>query len=216
MSSTEYATFGTYEVGRNNLYERITDAWGNMRLSTRRLVLEEPSEARLLFYVLMSDMIFFLSWSVKTLVSPTVQASAQLPREIGLWLIIALLCRSFAMYFFSILLGSGARILGGQATWRDTRLAVFWGALVAAPFGFFFAVVTVVFSGLEAYLPFLKAEWITLMPYWISLIPFVWFISAGLAEVHGFKRTPTVFAGMALIATAVVLVAMYLRANGVF
>lgn len=214
MSSTEYSTFGTYEDGRNSLYERITDAWGDMRLSTRRLALEEPSEARLLFYVLMSDMIFFVSWSVKTLLAPTEQATRQMPEEIALWLIIALFCRSFAMYFFSILLGSGARILGGEASWRDTRLAVFWGALVAAPFGFLFAIVTVMLTSMEAYLPFAAPQWLTLLPYWVSLIPFVWFISAGLAEVHGFKRTPTVFAGMALIATAVVMFAMFLKANG--
>lgn len=216
MSSTEFSTFGIYEDGRNNLYERITDAWSDMRLSTRRLVMEEPSEARLLFYVLMSDMIFFLSWSVKTILAPTEHAARQLPEEIAMWLIVALFCRSFAMYFFSILLGSGARILGGEASWRDTRLAVFWGALVAAPFGFFFAIVTVFLASLEPYLPFLAFEWVTLMPYWVSLIPFVWFISAGLAEVHDFKRTPTVFAGMTLIATAALVFAMFLKANGAF
>jgi len=65
-------------------------------------------------------------------------------------------------------------------------------------------------------MPFVAYEWVTLMPYWVSLIPFVWFISAGLAEVHGFKRTPTVFAGMTLIATAALIFAMFLKANGAF
>jgi len=129
MSSTEFSTFGTYEDGRNSLYERITDAWGNMRLSTRRLVMEEPSEARLLFYVLMSDMIFFVSWSVKTILAPTEQATRQLPEEIALWLIVALFCRSFAMYFFSILLGSGARILGGKASWGLRFFGAHWSQL---------------------------------------------------------------------------------------
>ena len=216
MSSTEYHTFGVYQEGRNNLYERITDAWSDMRLSTKRLLAEKPSEARLFFYVLMSDLIFFISWSLKTVVSPTVVATTKLPTEIGLWLVVALFCRSFAIYFFSILLGSGARVMGGTGSWRETRMAVFWGALVAAPFGFLFAVITVVLASFEPLFPILSADWITLPPYWLSLIPFVWFISAALAEVHGFKRTETVFAGMALMATCVMFVALFFRAQGVY
>ncbi len=216
MSSTEYHTSGVYQDGRNDLSERIRDAWFDMRLSTRRLVAEKPSEARLFFYVLMSDLIFFISWSLKTVVSPTTTATTKLPVEIGLWLIVALLCRSFAMYFFSILLGSGARVFGGTGSWRETRTAVFWGALVAAPFGFLFAVVAVVLASLEPVFPILGADWIALPPYWLSLIPFVWYISAGLAEVHGFKRTDTIFAGMALLATCIMFVAIYFRAQGLF
>ncbi len=216
MSSADYSTFGTYQEGRNNLYERILDAWKDMRLSTRRLISEKPSEARLFFYVLMSDLIFFISWSLKTVVSPTVVASSKLPTEIGLWLIVALACRSFAMYFFSILLGSVARVMGGTGTWRETRTAVFWGALASAPFGFLCAVVTVVLASMEPTFPVLGADWIALPPYWLSLIPFVWMISAGLAEAHGFKRTETIFAGMALVATLVMFVAIYFRARGLF
>jgi len=216
MSSTEYHTFGVYQEGRNDLGERIRDAWTDMRMSTRRLVAEKPSEARLFFYVLMSDLIFFISWTFKTVVSPTQIATTKLPTEIGLWLIVALFCRSFAIYFFSILLGSGARVMGGTGTWRETRTAVFWGALVAAPFGFLFAVITVVLASLEPIFPFLGADWISLPPYWLSIIPFVWFISAGLAEVHGFKRTETIFAGMALLATCVMFVAIYFRAQGFY
>jgi len=216
MSSTEYHTFGVYQDGRNNLAERIRDAWTDMRLSTNRLVAEKPSEARLFFYVLMSDLIFFISWSLKTVVSPTAIAISKLPLEIGLWLIVALFCRSFAMYFFSILLGSAARVMGGTGTWRETRVAVFWGALVAAPFGFLCAVLAVVLSSLEPIHPMFGADWIALPPYWLSLIPFVWFISAGLAEVHGFKRTETMFAAMALLATCVMFVAIYFRAQGIF
>lgn len=216
MSSTEFHTFGVYQDGRNNLGERIRDAWTNMRLSTQRLLAEKPSEARLFFYVLMSDLIFFISWSLKTVVSPTLVATTKLPTEIGLWLIVALFCRSFAIYFFSILLGSGARLMGGTGSWRDTRVAVFWGALVAAPFGFLFAVITVILASLEPVFPVLGADWIALPPYWISLIPFVWFISAALAEVHGFKRTDTVFAGMALIAVCVMFAAFFFRARGLY
>ncbi len=203
-------TVGTYEVGRNMLYERINDAWRDMQGSTRRLMREEPSEARLLFYVLMSDMIFFVSWSLKTIVAP---ATAQVPIGVAFILVGALLLRTGVMYLFSIVLGSALRVLGGNGSWRDTRLAVFWGALVAAPFGFLLALVTVVFRLLEPVVPALGADAIRLLPYWISVMPFVWFISAGLAEVHGFKNTTTVFACMLGVVMVIMLAAMVVLSN---
>ena len=216
VTSEEFQqTVGVYQDERSTLGERIGEAWRNMAQSTRRLLDEQPTEARLLFYVLMSEMIFFLSWSLKTVVSPTAEAAARLPLEVGFWLVFALLCRTSAMYVLSIVIGSGARIMGGRATWRETRTAVFWGALVAAPAGFVCAVVSVVLVALEPTFPILGSDFIALPPYWLSLIPFVWFISAALAEAHGFKRTSVVFAAMSLIAVAGIFLAMYLRANGV-
>ena len=216
VTSDEFsAGIGSYVIGRSNLADRIVDAWRDMDASTARLLREQPTEGRLLFYVLMSDMIFFLSWSIKAVVAPTAEAAARLPLEISFFLVFALLCRTSAIYFLSIVIGSAARVLGGTGTWRETRTAVFWGALVAAPFGFFFALVTVVLSAMEPVFPILGAEWIALPPYWLSLIPFVWFISAGLARAHNFERVSNVFAAMSSIAVAGILLAMYLRAQGV-
>ena len=206
----------TYQEGHSNLAERIYDGWRDMRDATRRLLTENPSEGRLLFYVLMSDMIFFLSWAIKTIIAPMSGAAERMPLEIGGWLVFALLCRTSAMYVFSLVIGSGARVMGGSGSWKDTRAAVFFGALVAAPFGFAFAIVTVVLFALEPVFPVLGTEWVAIWPYSLSLVPFVWFISAGVAEAHDFKRTSTVFAVMSVIAVAAVLFAMYLRAQGVF
>lgn len=206
---------GSYLIGRSNLADRIVDAWRDMDASTGRLLREQPTEARLLFYVLMSDMIFFLSWSIKAVVTPTAEAAERLPLEVSFWLVFALLCRTSAIYFMSILIGSAARIMGGTGTWRETRTAVFWGALVAAPFGFLCAIITVVLNALEPVIPMLGADWVALPPYWVSLIPFVWFISAGLARAHNFERVSTVFAAMSSIAVAGIVLAMYLRAQGV-
>jgi len=216
MSDIEYNTNGIYQENRASLSERVIDAWSNMRGSTRRLIDEQPSEARLFFYLILSDMIFFLSWSLKVLVAPTSGSVLQMPMEIGLWLVIALFCRSFGMYFFSILLGSGARVMGGTGTWKETRIAVFWGALIAAPFGFLFAIVTVVLTKLGHNYQILNNEWLALTPYWLSLLPFVWGISAGLAEAHGFKRTGAVFVGMALLAASIVFLAVYFRSQGIY
>lgn len=209
MSSNEFAgTIGTYEEGRNMLYERITDAWKDMRLSTRRLIAEQPSEARLLFYVLMSDMVFFLSWSIKAIIAPSAAAAERMPLEIGFWLVVALFMRTSCIYLFSIVLGSAVRIMGGRASWRETRTAVFWGALVAAPFGFLLALVTVLFRVLEPMIPALGEDVIALLPYWISIMPFLWFISAGLSEAHGFENTSTVFVVMTGVSLMFVMTGM--------
>lgn len=207
MITDEFAgTRGFYEVGRNNLYHRITDAWGDMRLSTRRLIAEQPSEARLLFYILLSDLIFFVSWSVKTLVAPASEAVIALPMEVAIWLVVAMFFRTSVIYFFSMVLGSAARVMGGQGSWRDTRTGVFWGALVASPFGFLFALVSAGIIAGEPHVPLFGMEAIKTMPYWISILPFLWFISAGLAEAHNFKRTSYTFAGVMLFCLLLLVV----------
>lgn len=208
--------YKTYEEGHSNLAERISDGWRNMRDATRRLLAENPSEGRLLFYVLMSDMIFFLSWSIKTVIAPVSGAAERMPLEIGAWLVFALLCRTSAMYVFSMVVGSFCRVLGGRGDWKDTRSAVFFGALVAAPFGFAFALLTVLIVTLEPIFPILGSDSIALWPYSLSLVPFVWFISAGVAEAHKFKSTAKVFAAMSVIAVAGVLFFMFMRAQGAF
>ncbi len=209
-------SLGTRHTERSGLAARVVDSWKDMRAATRRLIEENPSEGRLLFYILLSDMIFFLSWSLKAVVAPSSAAQNMLPAEIGLILIGALFMRTFSVYMFSILLWVIAKVFGGNGSARDTRAGVFWGSFVAAPFGLFFAVVTVGITSLEHSFPMLQGSLISQAPYWLSLIPFVYFISAGVAEAHQFKFTFPMFAGLTVTAMVLWLLALYLRANGFF
>ena len=206
---------GTYQTRNMGLAMRVLEAWRDMRASTRRLIDENPSEGRLLFYILLSDMVFFLSWSLKAVVAPSLGAKDMLPAEIGLWLIAALFLRTACVYVFSMILGLVMRMFGGRGRGKSTRAGVFWGSFVAAPFGLFFAIITVLFSSLESTFPILQDEFISQMPYWASLVPFVYFISAGVAEAHRFKQTFPVFAGMTATAMVLWFIALYLRANGI-
>lgn len=210
-----YTPAGKLGEARGSLGERVIDAWRDMRASTRRLIDEKPSEHRLLFYVLMSDIVFFLSWSLKTVVSPVSGVKEQVPLEIGFWLIGALMLRTAAMYGFSAVVTAVARGVGGTGSWRDNRAGIFWGALVAAPFGLAMAIVTVCMSWLEPIFPVLQEDWVALPPYWISLVPFLWFISQGLAEANGYKKNALPFMIMSGLALAGMLGAMYLRTIGV-
>ncbi len=195
---------------------RILESWADMRQATRRLIDENLEEHRLLFYILLSDMIFFLSWSLKTVVSPISGIEAYIPVEIGVWLVAALMARTASMYVFSFFLWAGARACGGRGSWKETRCGLFWGALVAAPFGLLMAIVTVLISWLNPYFPILREEWVALPPYWLSLVPFIWFISQGLAEAHGFVRNSIPFMVMSVLALIALVGAIYLRATGIF
>ena len=204
-NTAAYAS-GTLIEERTGLGVRIWDAWRNMR----RLIDEGPSEHRLLFYVLLSDMVFFLSWSLKTVVSPVSGVKDYVPLEIGVWLIAALMFRTAVMYLFSLVVWLGCRS-GGAGTWKATRIGVFWGALVAAPFGLLMAIATVMMSWLEPVYPILSQEWVQLPPYWISLVPFIWFISQGINEAHGFKRNSISFIIMSVVTLLGMLAAMFMR-----
>lgn len=216
----ESATFthgvGVFREDHISMKDRILDAWKDMRASTRRMIEERPSEGRLLFFVLISDLILFLSWGIKTVVSPNSMMLEVLPPNAPLLLIGALMFRTISVYIFAMVVGVILRVFGGKGTFRDTRTGIFWGTFVAAPFELFSAVITFLMAKMEATLPFLGGEMIALAPLWIALLPYVWFVSAGAAEAHGFKKVFPLFLSLSLFSVAMLLGAMYLRATGVF
>jgi len=207
---------GTFSTKRVKMIERIYDAWVDMRSSSRRLIAENPNEGRLVFLILLSDLIFFLSWSIKTVVSPISSAADYIPAEIGLFLVGALMVRTPFMYLFSLVVFGIAKLFRGQGTWYETRVCVFWAALVSAPFSFIAALVTVGMNGLEDTVPLFQEEWISLPPYWLGLIPFVWLISEGISESHKFKNSSPVFIVMTLLSLLCLIGVFYMKANGAF
>lgn len=218
-TDTEESSFkagnGVFRQDKTGLIARIFDAWMDMPASTRRLIKERPSEARLFFFVLLSDLIFFLSFSVKTVVSPTSMAESVLPNDVALLLVVALMMRTAIIYTFAIVLGLILRAFGGTGTLKDTRAGVFWGSFVSAPFEILAAILIVVMASLESSMPFLSGETISLTPLWLGLLPYIWFVSAGATSAHGFKRFFPLFAALSLLCIVAMIVALYLRANGV-
>ena len=199
------------------LFERMAGALLNMRVSTRALIEEQPSEARLLFFVLLSDVIFFLSRTLSLVVAPGGATAKFLPMEIGVWLIGILLIRTATLYVFSGLVGAACRALDGQGSWRDTRAAVFWASLVAAPIGVLGALIGAGFDRLSGFAPIFRTDPFVIAPLCLGIVAFVWFVSAAVAEAQKFTRTSFVFMAFSCMAVlgAVGGIALYARvANG--
>ncbi|GGA11850.1 YIP1 family protein [Neptunicoccus cionae] len=208
---------GVFQLERNGLVDRVSDAWRDMRASTRRLLREKPSEGRLIFYVLVSDMVFFASWSLKTLVAPASIAGGVFSADkIGLLMMAALMLRTALMYLFSLLVQIFAKIFKGAANWKETRTAVFWGAFVSAPFGLAAAVIAAIMGMYEPVMPFLGNKWLALPVYWLGLIPFVWYIAAGTAEAHKFRMTSPTFMAMSLFALVLTVATLLVGAGDMF
>ncbi|MEO0386303.1 MAG: Yip1 family protein [Pseudomonadota bacterium] len=205
-----------YLDNRQSLGTRIFRSWRDMRQATRDLIDEKPNEHRLIFFVLLSDIVFFLSWSLKTVVSPVSGFQNHMPLQIGAILIGALLLRTAAMYVFSLVMTLGARAAGGQGTWRDTRTGIFWAALVAAPFGLIMALVTIAMSWAEPTIPILGSEYVALIPQLLGLLPFLWFVGLGLAEAQGFRSHWGGFLVLLLLAIVAMVGVAVMWMNGIF
>ena len=206
MSDDFEVTHGHYEERHAGLAWRIVDAWRDMSGSTHRLIREDPPEGRLLFYVLMADIVVFLSWALKTVVVP--HPDAPIPLQVSLVLVLALMLRTTAMYVFAGVAGFIVGLFGGTGSYRDVRAGVFWGALVAAPFSLLAALISVSLAATGS-----GGEQFILPLYWISMIPFVWYISAGLAEARNVRVAP-VFLGLTLATCGALFLALYASAVG--
>lgn len=205
-------------IDPDSLTHDIIYSWFYTRRAVRQLIVRGPAEATLFRILMLSNMAFLFSWTVKLLiVAPGTGArpfgldfSAL---EVGALAIAAFYGRTALMYVLSMVLGALCRVLGGRGTWRNTRIAVFWGALVAAPFGVAAALVSALFAHLSLDYPIFSAHWIATAPYWAGLVPFLWFISVGLAQAHGFRRNGRVFLWMSLGALAALLFTLYFQAT---
>ncbi|MHA3915029.1 hypothetical protein [Halovulum sp. GXIMD14793] len=181
MTMEETETTGT-SLGR-----RIINSWKDMRGHTRGLINENLDEHRLLFYVLLSDIIFFVSFTIRALVSPFGYETAQVGLLAFKILVAVLLLRTIFMYVLSLVLQLGSKAVGGKGTWKETRVGVFWGALVAAPFEILLAALGGMISNYGAGIPWLLSIEMEMAILLGGFVPLFWFISLGLAEAQKFK-----------------------------
>jgi len=201
-------------LGEYTLTYQVLFAWFNMSASTRRLITEKPSEIYLLLLLLTTDLAFFMSWSLKAVVVPNSAGVSLISVEIGVLLLIAMVGRTAALYVFAMVLAAICRLCGGRGTWRNTRIAVFWGAFITAPFGILAALLLVLFTNLEASFPIFGADWISMPPYWLGVLPFVWYVSVAVARAQGFRKVSLLFLSMSVVSLVGLIAGMYFHARG--
>lgn len=153
-------------INRNTLTHRMLYAWYHMAKSTQRLIEQKPGEHYMLMLLMLSNLGFFLSWTMKAVIVPNEAGTALISTQIGFLFFGAIVVRTGALYLFAMVLAALCRIFGGRGSWEDTRVAVFWGAFVTAPMGIAAAVLSVLFTNLALHYPIFSAPWIAMPPYW--------------------------------------------------
>ncbi len=192
---------------RPGLTVRMARSVFDMRGQVRQLLREDPSEARLLLFAVLSDMVFVLSWSVKTLVSPTSPVAGLSGSDVVIWLLVALMFRTMLIYALAAFIGVIMRFSGGPASLHETRTGVFWGVFVAAPFGLAVSELAVVINALQDRVPLFAFEGVQLLPYWLGMVPFVWFVAKGAAAANRIDNAIPLFGILSLAAVTGVFVA---------
>lgn len=205
MAQTEPARPPEGAPGRDlpaGLTARIVAAWRDSWGVARAERAADPGEPRILAYALGGCLALWLASLPQELrdsalgVGPTAEADPVL--LVIASLVSMLFFTPLALYGVAALLRVALRLVGGTGGWRETRLAVFWSLLPAAPalllgYGAAF-LLTVSGAGALAGVPRLLAGLV-----WLR------FWSVGLAEAHGFRSAWPIFAAIAALALAFTL-----------
>ena len=129
---------------------------------------------------------------MKALSSPTA-TTATIGADIVLWLIVASMVRTTGIYALALAIGLGMKLMGGKATLQEARAGVIWGAFAAAPIGLAISVVTVLIFELDVTFDFLQSGGVQMTPYWLGVVPFVWFVANGAATANGIDNAVPIF-----------------------
>ena len=181
-------------VSRGETIARNIKAWLGVDVSARSFINEQRTGLRLLALVVITDLIFFAALSIKMIAAPIEPAASLFLQQTGFWLFVAFVVRSAFLYSLAGLLARCGRLAGGSASMQETLKGVIWGATVAAPLAVVAALLAMLIGALQPILPALDVKWVTVLPYWLSLIAFVWLVALGAAKAHGLKYITPVLA----------------------
>jgi len=182
-----------------SLTERIVSAWGDLRGSMRALLAAGPSEGFLLFLAMLSGLILLLGNLAVLWLGPAgAMAPDAIVMRVGAEVVGALFYRTLGLYLVAGLGWALARAFGGVGSGRDSRAALFWAALVAAPVGFG--------AGLaEAVLAPVAPLWLAETAGQAGMLAFALATAHCMAEAHGFKSAWAVFAVIAAVLLTIAL-----------
>lgn len=175
---------------------RVLAAWADLRGSMRFELERRPTEGRLLYYAILSGLIWFLGQAVLVAwgpLAPTL-SPAEFRARIGWELVTSVLGRTLALYVLAAVGGALARAAGGTGGWRDSRAAFFWAALVAAPAILAAHLLAILLTGVPGHAAAI-ADGLGKLLYGIAL-------AHCIAEAHGFRSHWRVLAVMAALVAA--------------
>ena len=177
---------------------RILGAWADLRGSMRAELDRDPSEGRLLFYVMLSGLIWFIGRHAVLVYGPLgpVILEDEFLGRVAVGFVAAIFFRTLAFYALAALAGAIARAAGGSGGWRDSRAALFWAALVAAPVILAATLLSLLLTGVPG-----QAAAIASM---LGAVAFAWATAQCVAEAHDFTSAWRVFGAVATLAAAIV------------
>jgi hypothetical protein len=179
---------------------RVLGAWADLRGSMRTELDRAPSEGRLLFYLVLSQIVWLIGKLMELSFGPLapIYTSDDLAREAS-GHVASLFFRMLLMYGLAALGHGVSRAFGGTGSWRDSRAALFWAALVAAPAILAATLLSMLVTGLSW-----QAGSIASM---LGAVALAWALAHCLAEAHGFAGAWRVLAAVAVLAGLVVALA---------
>jgi len=189
-------------VGPIGLVNRILAGWRDLRGSFRSEIAAGHGEPRLLAYAMGGCVALALARAPQSVLGMLDGAAAagqpvSITMLVVMQVVAALFFLPLMLYAVAALARMTLRLFGGAGGWFDTRLAVFWSLVLAAPillvgglFSFGFALTNE--AGRLAGLPSVIAQLI-----WLR------FWAEGLAEAHAFRSGFPIFVGMAVLAAVI-------------
>jgi hypothetical protein len=180
------------------LVARVLGGYGGIAASFRAERALAPSEARLMFYAMLACALVFAARFPALMrdLPPGIAGDAEATTALaGAQLVAHVLFAPLALYGLAALTRLVARAAGGQGSWRDARLALFWSMLLGAPV----TVAAGAGASLAAAAGLAVGPLLTLAASLLVLR----FWAICLAEAEGFRQTRAVFAALLAIPLAV-------------
>ncbi|MEM7499625.1 MAG: YIP1 family protein [Pseudomonadota bacterium] len=175
---------------------RVFNAWRDPRGTMRGVLDTDPGEGRILMFAMTSGALLFMAECFRIMVQAA-DATASLNRlsaSFAASFTALLVLRPLVLYGLAAVTGVAARAAGGTGSWRETRAAICWAALAAAPVS---ALATIG----ETLLRRSGFADVALAP--IGVAAFAGMLAYCVAEAHGFSRVWVVFSIVAGITLAV-------------
>lgn len=120
---------------------RLLTAWMDLRVSMRSILDSEPGEGRILMFAMTHGVIVFAAYvlGVAAEAAPLPGDDMRLDAKVAAGFTAYIILRPLLLYAIAAGFRLALKGFGGTASWRESRAAVCWAAVVSAPVSFVLA-----------------------------------------------------------------------------